>query len=154
MSPTYRFHDFELDTEEGELRRDGVIVPLQDLPMRLLLALVSLAPATVSREALRAALWPPDTHLDVDASLNTAVARVRDALKDDAISARFVATVPRKGYRFVAPLKKVSSRTGPSRGVRSRLGARPASRWPRVRDPILERRIGGDSHTPLGGAGE
>lgn len=61
----------------------------------------------VSREALRDALWPPGTHLDVDASLNTAVARVREALGDDASSPRFVATLPRKGYRFVAPVEPV-----------------------------------------------
>ncbi len=115
MIPIYRFADFELDTEKGELRRDGDIIPLQDLPFRLLQTLVDQAPATVSREALREALWPPGTHLDVDASLNTAVARVRDALGDDAGSARFVATVPRKGYRFVASLKRVSSRQGLAR---------------------------------------
>lgn len=106
----YRFGDFELNGDKGELRREGEIVPLQDLPFRLLQALVDQAPATVSREDLRAVLWPPGIHLDVDASLNTAVARVRDALGDNAASARYVATVPRKGYRFVASLEGASTK--------------------------------------------
>jgi len=71
VSRRYRFGRFELDGEVGELLRDGEPVALQDLPFRLLVALVEGAPAVVSREALRDALWPPGTHLDVDASLNT-----------------------------------------------------------------------------------
>lgn len=110
MPRRHRFDGFELDGESGTLTRDGEPVPLQDLPLRLLVALVEGAPGTVSRDALREVLWPPGTHLDLDASLNTAVARVREALGDDASSPRFVATVPRKGYRFVAPLARVRRR--------------------------------------------
>jgi DNA-binding winged helix-turn-helix (wHTH) protein/Flp pilus assembly protein TadD len=107
VSPRYRFADFELDTEERTLQTGGIAVPLQDLPSRLLITLVEHAPATVERETFAATLWPPGTHLDVDASLNTAVARVREALGDDSSQPRFVATVPRRGYRFVATVEKI-----------------------------------------------
>jgi len=116
VSRRYRFDGFELDGETGTLSRQGEPVPLQDLPLRLLIVLAEAAPATVSRETLHEALWPPGTHLDLDASLNTAVARVREALGDDASSPRFVATVPRKGYRFVATVEPV-------------LDGRPDRRW-------------------------
>ena len=116
MSRRYRFDGFELDGENGTLSRWGEPVALQDLPLRLLISLVEAAPATASRGTLHEALWPPGTHLDLDASLNTAVARVREALGDDAASPRFVATVPRKGYRFVAEVVPVS-------------GRRPDRRW-------------------------
>ena len=130
MSRRYRFDGFELDGEAGTLSHQGEPVPLQDLPLRLLVALIEsteaaestesaeAAPAIVSRETLYESLWPPGTHLDLDASLNTAVARVREALGDDASSPRFVATVPKKGYRFVATVEPVRDR-------------RPGSRWSR-----------------------
>lgn len=112
-----------LDADAWELRRDGELVPLQDLPLRLLVALVERAPATVSRQALREILWSPGTHLDVDASLNTAVARVREALGDDASAPRFVATVPRRGYRFAAAVERVEERTWAGRLRRWPAGA-------------------------------
>ncbi len=105
VGKAYRFGHFELDARERVLLADGEPVALQDLPMRLLIVLVERAPATVERRDLAAALWPPGTHLDVDASLNTAVARVREALGDGADRPRFVATVPRRGYRFVATVE-------------------------------------------------
>ncbi len=101
------------------MRREGERVPLQDLPLRLLVVLVERAPGLVSRDELRDELWPPGTHLDVDASLNTAVARVREALGDDAGSPRFLTTVPRRGYKFIAPVEPVAET--PARG--------PVRRW-------------------------
>ncbi len=120
VSGCYRFEGFELgvlDAGELELRCSGEVVPLQELPLRLLAVLVERAPSTVSRDALREALWPPGTHLDVDASLNTAVARVREALGDDAAAPRFVATVPRRGYRFAAAVEPVEKPGEGSRGT-------------------------------------
>ncbi len=111
----YRFGPFDLDLEQRTLERDGEEVALQDLPYRLLAVLVERAPALVTRDQLRQALWPPDTHLDVDASLNTAVARVRDALGDEPGKPRFVATVPRRGYKLVAPVERVEARRRPDR---------------------------------------
>jgi len=129
VSRRYRFDGFELDGEAGTLSHDGGPVALQDLPLRLLTALVEAAeaaPATVSRETLYASLWPPGTHLDLDASLNTAVARVREALGDDASDPRFVATVPRKGYRFVATVERVRDRH-PARRLSPRVAAGAAA---------------------------
>ncbi len=106
----YRFGPFELDAGEGTLLRGGEEIPLQDLPRRLLGVLVESAPALVTRDELRQVLWPPDTHLDVDASLNTAVARVREALDDEPAKPRYVATVPRRGYKLVAAVERLESR--------------------------------------------
>ncbi len=105
----YRFGPFELDLEQRTLETNGEEVTLQDLPFRLLTVLVEHAPALVTRDQLRQTLWPPDTHLDVDASLNTAVARVRDALGDEPGNPRFVATVPRRGYKLVAPVERIEA---------------------------------------------
>ncbi len=106
-SARYQFGPFELDLADRTLTKDGVEIPLQDLPHRLLAVLAQQAPALVTRQELREALWPPDTHLDVDASLNTAVARVREALGDTPGNPRYVATVPRRGYKLVAPVEAV-----------------------------------------------
>ena len=99
-----RFAEFEADERSGELRRHGVRARLQDLPFRVLIALLHRAGDVVSREELRAALWGAETFVDAEAGLNTAVAKVREALGDDAESPRFVETVPRRGYRFIGPL--------------------------------------------------
>lgn len=100
----YRFGLFELDAEGGELRRDGLLRPLQEQPLALLLLLLRRRGEVVSREEIRQALWPPDVHLEIANSLNAAVSRLRSALGDTAGQPRFVATVPRRGYRFIAPV--------------------------------------------------
>jgi DNA-binding winged helix-turn-helix (wHTH) protein/TolB-like protein len=108
-----KFAEFEADERSGELRRHGVRVRLQDLPFRVLIALLHRAGDVVSREELRAALWGAETFVDAEAGLNTAVAKVREALGDDAESPRFVETVPKRGYRFIGPLSGVPG-TGPA----------------------------------------
>lgn len=140
VSGRYRFDGFELDAEERELRREDELVPLQDLPLRLLVTLVERAPETVSRDALRNALWPPGTHLDVDASLNTAIARVRDALGDDASAPRFVLTVPRRGYRFVATVETTARKRSAVLPVAIALGVVlvAAGTWYTVRSSDVE----------------
>lgn len=140
MAARYRFDRYELDADERELRREGEALPLQELPLRLLVALVERAPATVSREELRETLWPPGTHLDVDASLNTAVARVRDALGDDASAPRFVATVPRRGYRFLAPVAAAAPRRSAAWPVAAALGLAVAGLgvWHVIRSPPVD----------------
>ena len=94
-----RFDVFEVDLDAGELRRDGGLVPLQDLPFRLLAALLEQPRRVVTREALRRRLWN-DTIVDVDAGLNTAVRKLREALGDNAEEPRFLETLPRRGYRL------------------------------------------------------
>jgi TolB-like protein/DNA-binding winged helix-turn-helix (wHTH) protein/Tfp pilus assembly protein PilF len=99
-----RFGRFEADLVTGELRRDGVRIHLQERPFQVLTALVLNAGELVSREELRRQLWGPDTFVDFDNSLNTAVTKIREALGDTAESHRFIETLPRRGYRFVAPV--------------------------------------------------
>jgi DNA-binding winged helix-turn-helix (wHTH) protein/tetratricopeptide (TPR) repeat protein len=103
----YRFGVFEANTQTGELLRKGVRAKLQEQPFQLLTFLVENAGEIVSRESVRQRLWPANTFVDFDASLSVAVGKLRDALGDDADSPRFIETVPRRGYRFVAPVQRV-----------------------------------------------
>jgi Tol biopolymer transport system component/DNA-binding winged helix-turn-helix (wHTH) protein len=99
-----RFGVFEVDVSRRELRREGRLVPLQDQPLSLLLALLEHPGEEVSREQLRLLLWPDQAFLEFDTGINTAVAKLRQALGDSAESPRFIATRPRRGYRFIAPV--------------------------------------------------
>ena len=99
-----RFGVFEADLKTGELRRNGSKIRLQEQPFQILSVLLVRPGDVVSREELRARLWPSDTFVDFDHSLNTAVRRLRDALGDSAENPRFVETVARRGYRFLAPV--------------------------------------------------
>lgn len=105
----FRFGLYELDSGTGELRKDGKLrLRLQGQPLEVLVLLLSRPGDVVTREELRQLLWPADTFVDYDHSLNTAVNRVRDALSDSAENPRFVQTIPRRGYRFIAEVQ-----TGP-----------------------------------------
>jgi len=99
-----RFGIFELDLRAGELRRRGMKVKLQEQPFRILAILLEQAGEVVTREELQARLWPGKTYGDFQHSLNIAVKRLREALDDSAENPRFVETLPRHGYRFIAPL--------------------------------------------------
>ena len=99
-----RFGAFELDLRSGELRNKGVRIKLQEQPFQVLTVLVRRAGELVTREELRSAIWPADTFVDFDKSLNTAVNKLREALGDSADRPRFIETLPRRGYRFVAPV--------------------------------------------------
>src|SRR5206468_8032650 len=99
-----RFGVFEVDLPAGRIRRNGLRVHLQDQPFRVLAMLLERPGEVVTREDLRARLWPSDTFVDFDHGLNAAVRRLRDALGDSAENPRFVETVARRGYRFVGPV--------------------------------------------------
>jgi DNA-binding winged helix-turn-helix (wHTH) protein/TolB-like protein len=103
-----RFADFVADLSTGELRRTGEPIRIQDLPFRLLAALVSQPGVLVNRGDLGRALWGDDTFVDFDAGLNTAVAKLREALDDRAESPRFIETVPKRGYRFIGQVEVVT----------------------------------------------
>src|SRR5512144_1392732 len=98
------FGSFEVDVVAGELRRQGLKIRLQDQPFRLLVLLLDHSGEVVSREKVRETLWPADTNVDFDHSLNTAVRKLREALGDSAEAPRYVETVARRGYRFIAPV--------------------------------------------------
>ena len=107
-----KFGTFELDAAAGELRKNGRKVPLPPQPFELLVALVERPGKVVTREELKNRLWPDDTFVDFDRSLNTAASKVRDALGDSASSPRFIETLPRRGYRFLAAVEGLSRGPG------------------------------------------
>ena len=100
-----RFAVFEVDRAAGELRKQGRRIRLQEQPFQVLVMLVQNAGSVVTREDLRQRIWPADTFVDFDHSLNTAVNKIRESLGDSATSPRFIETVARRGYRFVAPVE-------------------------------------------------
>ncbi len=98
-----QFGVFEVDMKAGELRRNGTRIHLQEQPFQILTILLEHSGEVVTREELRGRLWPADTYVDFDHSLNAAVRRLRDALGDSAENPRFIETVARRGYRLLAP---------------------------------------------------
>lgn len=105
----YRFGLFEVDVHAGSLRKQGRAVHIQEQPFRVLIALLERHGDVVLREELRARLWPDDTFVEFDKSLGVALAKVRAALGDDAANPRFVETIPKRGYRFIAPATIVAA---------------------------------------------
>jgi Tol biopolymer transport system component/DNA-binding winged helix-turn-helix (wHTH) protein len=99
-----RFGVFELDLRSGELRKAGARIPLQEQPRQILTVLLERPGDLITRSELHQRLWPSDTFVDFEHGLNAAVKRLRDTLGDSADTPRFIETIPRKGYRFVAPV--------------------------------------------------
>lgn len=105
----FRFGSFELDLEAQQLLKNGRTVRLQPQPFKLLCFLVGLRGQLVTREQIRGALWSDDTFVDVEQGVNFAIKQVRDALGEDAEHPIYIQTVPRRGYRFVAPVDVVGT---------------------------------------------
>jgi Tol biopolymer transport system component/DNA-binding winged helix-turn-helix (wHTH) protein len=103
-SPVIRFGSFEADLVSGELRKAGVRLRLQDRPFQILAILLEQPGQVVTREQLQSRLWPADTFVDFEHGLNTAINKLRQALSDDPDNPRFVETLPKRGYRFIAPV--------------------------------------------------
>jgi eukaryotic-like serine/threonine-protein kinase len=99
-----RFGVFEVDVRAGELRKQGKRVRLQDQPFQVLAVLLQRPGDVVTREELRSQIWPQDTFVDFDNSLNTAINKLREGLGDSADNPRFIETLPRRGYRFLVPI--------------------------------------------------
>ncbi len=106
----YRFSIFEVNPATGELFRQGMRVRLQEQQFRLLTLLLERPGELISRDEVRTRLWPSDTYVEFDNSLNVAVRKLRDALRDEADSPRFIETVPRRGYRFLAEVSTVDAK--------------------------------------------
>lgn len=126
---TFRFGVFEVDLQQQELRKSGVRLKLQPQPFQILLALLDRPGEIVSREELQTTLWPAETYVEFDRSLNRAVVKLREALGDSADSPRFIETIPKRGYRFVAPVTKPGAGVGttsqPEMAARTRRRAFP-----------------------------
>jgi DNA-binding winged helix-turn-helix (wHTH) protein/TolB-like protein len=118
----YRFGLFEFDAAAGELRKQGRLVRIEPQPARALALLLSRPGEVVSRDELRLHLWGADTHVDFDRGLAYCIGQVRTALGDSADNPRFVETLPRRGYRFVAPLQPVI----PASAVQAAMPSPPA----------------------------
>jgi len=104
----YRFGVFELDLRSGELRKNGTITSLPHQPCKILALLVSQPGELITREEIKEQIWGNDTFVDFENGLNSAIKRIRTVLGDDAESPRYIETLPRRGYRFIAPLEKVN----------------------------------------------
>ncbi len=104
-----RFAVFEVDLAAGELRKNGARIRLQEQPFQILAYLIDRPGEVVTREELREKLWPADTFVDFDHSLNTAINKLREALGDSASNPRYVETLARRGYRFLAPLQTAAA---------------------------------------------
>jgi len=124
-SSILRFGTFEADLRSGELRKQGARIKLQEQPFHVLTVLLQRPGDVVTREELRSQNWPADTFVDFDNSLNTAINKLREALGDSADNPRFIETLPRRGYRFIAPVDRVDGTTsGVSENVLGRLRRR------------------------------
>src|SRR5258705_9568549 len=107
-----RFGVFELDAEAEQLRKNGLTIRLQPQPFKLLRLLVDASGHVVTRDEIRAALWTGDTFVDFEQGVNFAIKQVRAALEDDADRSLYIQTIPKRGYRFVAPVEVVGSAEG------------------------------------------
>ncbi len=105
----FRFGVFEVDAATGELRKQGLRIRMQDQPAQFLLMLLDRAGEVVSREEIRRKLWPPDTFVDFDQGLGASLRKLRQALGDDAETPRYIETIPKQGFRFVAPVERIST---------------------------------------------
>src|SRR5580658_9766777 len=113
MPGILRFGLFELDRDAMELRRNGVPIRLQEQPLRILAALVERPGEIVTREELQERVWGKDTFVDFEQSLNKAINRLREALNDEAGQPKYIETVPRRGYRFIAPVTQPQPKEQP-----------------------------------------
>jgi DNA-binding winged helix-turn-helix (wHTH) protein len=118
-----RFGAYEADLRNLELRKLGMRIRLQNQPFRILERLLRRQGSIVSREELRSALWDEDPFVEFDHAINTAMQKIRGVLNDSATNPRFIETVPRRGYRFIAPVQFVTgppSPQTPTRAVRGK----------------------------------
>ena len=109
-----RFGVFEADLKTGELRKHGLKIKLQQQPFQILVTLLERPGEVVNRQDLRLKLWPVDTHVDFYSSVKTAVNKIREALGDSAENPRFIETLNRRGYRFIAPVSQPVSGMTPA----------------------------------------
>jgi DNA-binding winged helix-turn-helix (wHTH) protein len=130
---SYRFGVFEFNSATLELRRNGAVVPIEPQPARALARLLDRAGEVITREDLKDAVWSKETHVDFERGLAYLISQIRNALGDTADNPRFVQTLPRKGYKFIAPVQLLS----------------PAANRPGSNSADAEARTANASSTPL-----
>jgi DNA-binding winged helix-turn-helix (wHTH) protein len=146
-----RFGVFEIDLNAGELRKNGARIRLQGQPFQVLTALLQNAGQVVTRDELREKIWPADTFVDFDHSLNTAVNKIRESLGDSASNPRFVETLARRGYRFIAPVDGVATLSTQSESAQDK-GTRAGAPAPHGLDPAtssLDEALHAELHVPI-----
>src|SRR6516165_5425350 len=110
---TVRFGAFMAELHSGELYQQGRKITLQQKPVQILAVLLDRAGEVVTREELRREIWPPDTFVDFDHSLKTAISKIREALGDSAEKPRYLETLSRRGYRFIAAVEEPQTAAPP-----------------------------------------
>jgi len=128
-----------VDLASGELRKNGARLRLQEQPFQVLVVLLESAGRVVTRDDLRQRIWPADTFVDFDHSLNTSINKIRDALGDSASSPRFVETLARRGYRFIAPVNGVEVTSPNSPVPKAAAGGSESALHPELHVPIPHR---------------
>ena len=149
---TFRFGPFELDTQCGQLRKDGVGLKLQGQPIQVLEILLQKPGQLVTREEIRQRLWTSDTFVDFDHSLNTAVKKLRQTLGDEADTPRYIETLPKRGYRFIGEVENEEAKEEPKTDTREAaavavlpigpLEPRPSNRMRRWRRAVIGTALG------------
>ena len=117
-----RFGVFELDLRAGELRKNGLKIKLREQPFQILAMLLERPGEIVTREELRQKLWSNNTFVDFDNSVNKAINKIREAVGDSADNPRFVETMARRGYRFIAPVEETSRELASGKSAAARMG--------------------------------
>src|ERR1039457_5697929 len=131
-----RFGAFEADVQTGELRKDGVKLKFSGQPFQVLAVLLERPGEVVTREELQKRLWP-DTFVDVERNLNTAVNKIREVLGDSAESPRFIETLSRRGYRFIGELEAPVQPVVPAVAVEPDRSSHPRSMWLKIGASVL-----------------
>lgn len=123
----FAFGIYEVDARTGELRKAGFKLRVQEQPFQILLMLLDRPGDVVTREELRLRLWPADTFVDFDHGLNTAINKLREVLGDRASNPRFIETLPKRGYRFIAPVRVIEAPAPVPATVETAVAVQPLS---------------------------
>jgi DNA-binding winged helix-turn-helix (wHTH) protein len=145
----YRFGVFEADSMTGELRRQGLRVKLHSQPLQILFMLLERRGQLLTREEICRELWPDGTFVDYEHGVNSAVNRIREALGDKANNPRFIETLARRGYRFVAQAERIAGqKDGSTAGPAAQVSEEPAAVAPDAKATLLDRVLSGPEDLP------
>jgi cholera toxin transcriptional activator len=145
----YRFGVFEADSTTGELRRQGLRIKLHSQPLQILFMLLERPGELLTREEICRELWPDGTFVDYEHGVNSAVNRIREALGDKANNSRFVETLARRGYRFVAPVERIAPQEdGSTTSPTAEVSEEPTAVAPDAKARLLDRVLSGPEDLP------